>query len=144
MTLFSKRKRIIKKAVSKTVDTFAERTPAIYEHFFFGSYDSDAHNLAVWYLFETDSELAEANNSGLCKEIEELTIRNLISLGYPCEAFEHSNNKLQKENVISRGVDEEDVQNILFSLSNRKAAVAFASQEDVDRKADGDYRLYFQ
>lgn len=33
----SKRKRIIKKAVKKTVAEFLDRTPKIYQHFFYGA-----------------------------------------------------------------------------------------------------------
>ena len=36
---FSKRNRIIKKAVKKVVAEFADRTPRIYENFFYGAFD---------------------------------------------------------------------------------------------------------
>ena len=78
---FSKRNRIIKKAVKKTVSDFADRTPKIYEHFFYGAF---------------------------------------------C------------------GGTEEDQQNILNSLTYRKAMISFTTKEDIDNKANGDYHLYFQ
>ena len=54
-----------------------------------------------------------------CDEIRTLTFDNLIYLGYPEKAFVQDDN-------------------------GKTASVCFASQEDVERKADGEYRLYFQ
>ncbi|MBQ9850825.1 MAG: hypothetical protein IJO36_09015 [Clostridia bacterium] len=85
-----------------------------------------------------------AKESGLCCEIEKLTVENLIVGGYPKDAFEVSENGLLTDVVASHGVGDEEIQNVMFSLSNRKAAVSFASQEEIDKKADGDYRLFFQ
>lgn len=113
-----KRSRIINKALNNTVKAFAQRKPEIEMHLFYGAYDISPRDLVVWYIFGTDSELVAAKESGYCDEIENLTFRNLISCGYPEEAF-----------VPSEG---------------RKVSVCFASQEDIDKKADGDYRLYFQ
>lgn len=42
---FSGRRRIINKAVKKTVKEYSNRTPKIYEHFFYGAFD-----LAPQYL----------------------------------------------------------------------------------------------
>ncbi len=47
MFLFSKRNRIIKKAVAKTVSTFTDRTPKIYQHFFYGAFDLAPENLVI-------------------------------------------------------------------------------------------------
>ena len=88
MFLFSRRKRIIKKAVDNTVKALGSRTPKIFEHFFYGAFDIAPQNLVVWYLFETDEELEIAKSSGFCAELKELTIKNLISLGYPKEAVD--------------------------------------------------------
>ena len=86
---FSKRNLIIKKAVKKTVSDFADRTPKIYEHFFYGAFDIAPQYLVVWYLFQTDAELETAKSSGYCDDLEKATISNLIDLGYPQEAFEN-------------------------------------------------------
>ena len=59
---FSKRNRIIKKAVKKVVAEFADRTPRIYENFFYGAFDIAPQNLVVWYLFQTDAELDSAKS----------------------------------------------------------------------------------
>lgn len=110
--------RIIKKAVKKTAKHFKDRQPEIFFHTFYGAVDISAKNLVIWYIFKTDSDLSAAKGSGICNEIEKLTIENLIVCGYPEDAFTPENGK--------------------------KASVCFTSQEDVDKKADGDYRLYFQ
>ena len=68
MFLFSKRNRIIKKAVAKTVSTFTDRTPKIYQHFFYGAFDLAPENLVIWYLFETDDDLDKAQEIGLDAE----------------------------------------------------------------------------
>ena len=139
---FSKRNRIIKKAVKKTVSDFADRTPKIYEHFFYGAFDIAPQYLAVWYLFKTDAELETAKASGYCDDLEKATISNLIDLGYPQEAFEITS--MDTPNITFCGGTEEDQQNILHSLTYRKAMISFTTKEDIDNKANGDYRMYFQ
>ena len=138
----SKRNRIIKKAVKKTVSDFADRTPKIYEHFFYGAFDIAPQYLVVWYLFQTDAELETAKSSGYCDDLEKATISNLIDLGYPQEAFEITN--MGTPNITFCGGTEEDQQNILHSLTYRKAMISFTTKEDIDNKANGDYRMYFQ
>mgnify|MGYP003298649343 CR=1 FL=1 len=113
MPFFSKRKRIIKKAVKLTAAAIKDKSPQVYMHFFYGAFDIDPKNLVVWFLFETDNELTKAKQSGLCEEIKNLTAKNLIAEGYPCEAL-------------------------------NKNTVSFTSQEDIDKKANGNHHLYFQ
>ena len=147
MLLFSKRKRIIKKAVENTVKAFSARTPKIFEHFFYGAFDIAPQNLVVWYLFETDEELEFAKSSGFCAEVKELTIKNLISLGYPKEAVDSTKTDVKEFNedrIKIEGGSEEDAQRIFDALSNRKVMVSFTTREDIDRKTNGDYHLYFQ
>ena len=147
MLLFLRRKRIIKKAVKNTVKAFSSRTPKIFEHFFYGAFDIAPQNLVVCYLFETDEELEFAKSSGLCAELKELTIKNLISLGYPEEAVDSTKtnvNEFNEDRMKIEGGSEEDAQKIFDALSNRKVMVSFTTREDIDRKTNGDYRLYFQ
>ena len=142
MFLFSKRNRIIKKAVEKTVSAFSDRTPKIYQHFFYGAFDLKPQYLVVWYLFETDDELEFAKSSGYCDELEKATIQNLIDLGYPKEAFVITNMGTPK--ITFCAGTEEDQQNILHSLTYRKAMISFTTKEDIDNKANGNYHVYFQ
>ena len=142
MFSFSRRKRIIKKAVEKTVSAFAGKTPKIYEHFFYGAYNVNPQYLVVWYLFETDAELVSAKASGYCEELEKATIGNLIRFGYPKEAFTLTN--MGTPNITFCGGTEEDHQNVLNALTYRKAMVSFTSKEDIDNTVNGNYRLYFQ
>ena len=142
MFIFSKRNRIIKKAVAKTVSEFAGRTPKIYQHFFYGSFDIEPQYLVVWYLFETDADLETAKSSGYCAELETATIDALIHFGYPKEAFDLT--KMKTPNIRFCNGSEEERQKILDSLTYRKAMISFTTKEDIDRKANGDYHLYFQ
>jgi len=138
----SKRRRIIKKAVEKTVFAFVDRSPKIHQHFFYGAFDIAPQYLVVWYLFETDAELETAKSSGYCDELEKATLHNLIALGYPKEAFEITN--MGTPNITFCGGTEEDQQNILHSLTYRKGMISFTTKEDIDNKANGNYRVYFQ
>ena len=144
MFLGSRRKRIIEKAVKKTLMQVSGRSQRIREHFFYGAYDEAPQYLVIWYLFETDAELEEAQESGFCKEIERLTIDNLILSGYPKEAFELTKMEIPTEKIKFKGGTKEDIEKILFSLTHKKAMISFTTKEDIDMKTNGDYRLYFQ
>lgn len=143
----SKRKRIIKKSVKNTVAAFAEKNPKIYNYFFYGEFDITPQNLVIWYLFETDDELESAKKSGLCFELKKETINNLISLGYPKEAFDITEidfSAFYSDKITFQNDTQEDTQRVFDSLANKKVTVSFATQEDIDKKANGDYHLYFQ
>ncbi len=145
--LFSKRNRIIKKAVAKIAAEFSGRSPKIADHFYYGAFDIAPQNLVVWYLFRTDGDLETAKSSGLCNELKESTVKNLISLGYPEESFDSTQTAVKEFNddkIKIKGGSEEEIQRIFDDLANRKIMVSFTTQEDIDRKANGDYRLYFQ
>ena len=139
---FSKRNRIIKRAVQKTVSEFSDRTPKIYEHLYYGAFDIAPQNLVIWYLFETDAELEAARKSGFCDELAEATIRNLSASGYPTDAFKFPDT--DTANITFCNAQEEEQQDILHSHIYRKVMVSFTTKEDIDNKAHGDYRLYFQ
>ena len=143
MFISSKRTRIVKKALEKTVKAFEGRKPGIYQQFFYGAIDIGPQYLVVWYLFETDAELEMARTSGLCDELQQKTIGNLIALGYPKEAFETTNTELPAGKVTIRG-SEGAQEELLYALTHSKAKVAFTTKEDIDKKANGDYHLYFQ
>ena len=146
MFLFSKRNRIIKKAVAKTIAAFADRTPKIYQHFFYGAFDLAPENLVIWYLFETDDDLDKAQEIGLCAELDATTTRNLIFYGYPEEAVKKidTSSKSYKLSYHSEATEDEIHYYLRTALTNRKAHVSFTTKEDIERQTNGDYHLYFQ
>lgn len=135
--------KIIKKALRQTLAEFKESFRAVYLHFFYGAVDIAPQNLVVWYLFKTDKELQTANENGLCNKLTETTIRNLIAAGYPPKVFSETYFPL-RDKITFQGGAEEEIMNMQYSLTHRKATVAFTTQEDIDRKTQGDYHLYFQ
>lgn len=46
-------------------------------------------------------------------------------------------------NMTILGGTKEEQENLLHSLTYRKAIVSFTTKEDIDNKANGDYYLYF-
>lgn len=138
-----RRNRIIKKAVEKTVFQFSNSDPQISNHFFYGAVDIRPENLVVWYLFKTDLELESAKENGLCKKLEEATINNLVELGYPWEAFCEKVVSLPSKISFANGTPEQQSK-IIHALTHRSASIAFTTEEDVDKKANGDYYLYFK
>lgn len=135
--------KIIKKALKQTFAEFKESSPVIYQHFFYGAVDLATQNLVVWYLFATDRELQTAKENGLCNKLTEATIRNLIAAGYPGEAFSETYFPM-KNKITFQGGTSEERDRIIHMMTHRKAQVAFTTQEDIDRKAHGDYHVYFQ
>lgn len=94
-------------------------------------------------MFETDDELKTARENGLCYKLSKTTIYNLINAGYPEKAFSETYFPLDDKDTFTGGTDEEKNRFRDF-LTIRKAEVSFTSKEDIDKKAHGDYHLYFQ
>lgn len=138
------RNKIIKNAVEKTVVQFSNAVPHISKHFFYGAVDIEPENLVIWYLFETDSELEQAKQNSLCDKLKKTTINNLIEMGYPKEAFCEKELELSPKVTFADGTEEKIKNSIIYSLAHRKAKIAFTTEEDIDKKANGDYHLYFQ
>lgn len=135
--------RKIKKAVNKTVKEFENSTPKISEHFFYGAVELSPNNLAIWYLFKTNDELKLAKENGLCDKLIFQTTQNLLDEGYPKEAFERT--KMQVvEKITYANEMQEQIDDIMQKLLNKKVSISFTTEQDIDEKADGDYHSYFQ
>ena len=132
----------IKAAVKETVREFSDSSPRIVDHFFYGAIELAPQLLVIWYLFEKDSDLTEGEASGLCDRIRCSTIQHLNDQGYPVQAFEVPK-PLSFEKFTIRG-NQNKAEELKAVLKNRKVSVAFTSKEDIESKAHGDYRLYFQ
>ena len=67
----------IKKSIEETVSEYSASLPKIIEHFFYGAIEIAPQYLVIWYLFDRDSDLAEAQASGLCERIRCSTVQHL-------------------------------------------------------------------
>ena len=145
MLFGSRRKRIVRRAVKRTVVQFKGSSPAIYKHLYYGHalMGGAPQWLVVWYIFETDDALEAAENMGLCDRIRHATVQNLLSLGYPQEAFDVMQPPVDVDHVQIIGGGSIFKEQLLFDMRNQKAKVCFTTHEDIVRKADGDYYLYF-
>ena len=132
----------IKKSIEETVSEYSASLPKIVEHFFCGAIEIAPQYLVIWYLFDRDSDLAEAQASGLCERIRRATVQHLKDHGYPVQAFEVPK-PLSFGKITIRG-NQKEAEELKAVLKNRKISVAFTSKEDIESKAHGDYRLYFQ
>ena len=137
-------KKTIQKALKKTVDEFSNCVPHFVDYFFYGAYDIGPENLVIWFLFETDNDLKNARDSGLCDRITSTVIANLIAEGYPKEAFTHITKNVTTDRIRVVNATQEQAQSIIDAIANRQAHVSFTTKEDIDKKANGDYHLYFQ
>ena len=138
-----KLERKIKKAINKTTEEFENSKPKIYQHGFYGAVEYSPNNLAIWYLFKTNEELALAKENGLCDSLISRTTQNLIDEGYPKEAFEKVKAQGVEKITFANGTQEQ-IDNIMEKILNRKVAISFTTEQDIDEKANGDYHLYFQ
>jgi hypothetical protein len=60
-----------------------DKKPAIFGNFHYGSIGINPKYLVIWYLFEKDSDLKEAEANGLVDELKKLTLMDLKDNGYP-------------------------------------------------------------
>ena len=139
-----KLERKIKKAVNKTAKEFENSIPKISQHFFYGAVEYSPNNLVIWYLFKANAELELAKENGLCTQLIKVTKRNLIDEGYPKDAFSKID-ELEAEKISFENKSNAEIDDIMKLLqSSRKVSICFTTEQDIDEKAKGDYRLYFQ
>jgi hypothetical protein len=65
------------------MENVKEREPVIFSNFHYDSIGIGPKYLVIWYIFEKDDELREAENNGLVDELKILTLWELKANGYP-------------------------------------------------------------
>jgi len=74
--------RIIIISTSKVMDIVKDKKPMIFSNFHYGSIGINPKYLVIWYLFEKDSDLKEAESNGSLNELKQLTIFELKANGH--------------------------------------------------------------
>lgn len=107
----------IRKSIKNTLSLIIHDKPHVTFNTYYGFFMKHSESLVIWYFFDRESDLDEADSCGLTKWLIEKTLENLKMNRYPNWAIEDNDSSVK---------------------------IAFATKEDVQRKADGDYRIYFQ
>lgn len=94
-------------------------------------------------MFNTNDELTLAKENGLCDSLISQTTQNLLDEGYPKEAFERTKIQVAEKITYANEVQEQ-IDNIMESLLNKKVMISFTTEQDNEEKANGDYHFYFQ
>lgn len=144
MNPFKKHKltKAIKKAISETKNLIKDEDPKLVDSFFYGAYDIAPQHLVIWYLFKTNNDLQEAKNSGLTNIIIQNTTKVMIENGYPKEAFIDTEFPISKIKFANGTKEQQD--SLLRELSHSKFNISFTTLQDIEEKANGDFRMYFQ
>lgn len=75
--------RIINTSVNRVMEQIKDKKPKIFSKFHYGAIGINPKYLVIWYLFEKDAELREAEDNGLIYELKILTLWELKANGYP-------------------------------------------------------------
>lgn len=79
--------RIINTSINRVREQIKNKNPPIFSNFHYGSIGLNPKYLVIWYLFEKDIELKEAEDNGLLDELKILTLWELKENGYPEEVL---------------------------------------------------------
>jgi len=146
--MFKSRKSIIKASIKNTLNQVKGKGLDIVYNTFCGEYYVEPFNLTIWYFFKTNEDWKNAEDSGFADEIRQLTKINMLKKGYPVSAFEINIVPLgfekHMEQYIFANHTEEQKQEHIKELTRRKVSIKFASEEDVEKKANGNYYRYFK
>ena len=78
---------IVRAALNAVAAEVAHTTPALHHHTCYGASALDPRNLSTWYVFATDTDLAQARSCGLTARLDQLTRQALGQGGYPAESL---------------------------------------------------------
>ena len=133
---------IIELSIKNTLKQIEVIEPKVVHNIYFGAYEISPCNLVICYFFKTNEEWNNAKNNKFTVEISKLTISNMIQNGYPSSAFDVNIIPLKKHKFASATKEQE--KEYIKSMTHRKVEICFASKEDVDKKANGNYYYYFK
>lgn len=140
--------KIIKKSMKSVLKQVKRYSPQITFKTFYGAVDIAPYNLAIWYFFKSDNDLEQAKRIGLDDLVEKLTIYEMITNRYPSPVFENNNLiSLDKSKIklLSDNETEKAKIDIIFcKYKVIRDLICFSSEEDVKKKADGNYYYYFK
>jgi len=69
--------------MDKVAEQVKDKKPVIFSKFHYGSIGINPKYLVIWYLFEKDADLKEAEDNGLLDDLKILTLWELKNKGYP-------------------------------------------------------------
>ena len=78
---------IVRAAMNAVAAEVAHTTPALHHHSFYGASAIHPRHLATWYVFATDTDLAQARSCGLTTRLDRLTRQTLERGGYRAESL---------------------------------------------------------
>jgi hypothetical protein len=78
---------IVNRAIYRTRVRFADTSPEIVDHIFYGANDIHPKHLAIWFAFADEAMLREAEALGHTKRIRQALLSALEEEGYPIEVL---------------------------------------------------------
>jgi len=141
--MFKRKTVIIKSSIKDTLKQLKGKGPDIVVTDFYGDYKNAPYELVIWYFFKTNEDWKNAEDSGFTEEIRLLTKSIMIKKGYPASAFDVNVVRWDECGEFI-GFTEEQKQEYIKEMTHLKVEIAFASEEDVEEKANGNYYHYFK
>jgi|GEM_PF-2929048 len=97
--------KIVRAAITNVVRAVAGTTPPLFPdhtHRFYGATGIHPKHLAIWFIFRTDADFAEAERTGLVTRITRLAREELFHNGYPAEVLEEVHVGFATDEAVQR------------------------------------------